>query len=156
MDLGSGGRRLLYGDKEIRVNNVLKLALIGGGAYLLFKDQLAYFFGGAQSALPAPSGQPAATQPPAASAPATTAPAAPSLKEEILRRSAGDPAIVNGLASSHVWGYYWAQVKGTPAPSPDRIGFSDGNALITLDTYLAGYSHGLSGMRAARRAWRYR
>ncbi len=76
---------------------------------------------------------------------ASQAAAGPNLKEEILRRSAGDAAIVDGLANSHVWGYYWAQVKGTPAPSPDRIGFADGNALISLDTYLAGYSR-LSGL----------
>lgn len=52
-----------------------------------------------------------------------------------LARGHMDFAPNGGLMTAHQWGYYHAEVTGSPAPPPHEIGLGDGFGLLTVGAY---------------------
>jgi hypothetical protein len=142
------------------VKDVLKYGALAAAAYMVYRyvSQSA----SAASADPATTTtQQTATQTttigPAATQPATTQqPAAVTQPTQaqvttrglLLAASSGDPAIVSGTANYHVWGFYYNQVRGVPAPAPENVAMGDGMRRITVDEFLAAIATaGMSGLR---------
>lgn len=153
------------------MNNFLKYGLIAGGAYLLFKDQLAAMFpsmfGGAVSTTsPQQQAAPAQTTTPAAPAPTGVTPTSAATTKDRLNAwaQANDFFKAQGnMLNAYQWNFGYNAVRGTAAPGPEvMFPAQDPNRLMTLDEYWTGVtSVGLSGVpatarpSAAAKAWGY-
>lgn len=120
-----------------------KVLLIGGAiAYMVFRDQInAALDSTAPAALPAVAQTPSAI-PIAAGLDNTNT---KSLIQQAAFKGGGSP---DNMLTVDQWNYYYAQVRGIPAPGANAIGFPAGEERVTLDEYWAAMtSAGLGVLR---------
>lgn len=124
------------------MNDFLKYGLIGGGAWLLWRQ----FFAAAEA--PAVASTTAAT---AATTAATVAAAAATTTQGLLMQAAQRAmgAGWNGLLTAHEWNYYYSQVRGVAGPDPGPL-WADTNRRMSLDEYWPVMTQaGFSGLNYA-------
>jgi hypothetical protein len=135
------------------MNSLLKVALIGGGVYFLFRDQINALFTGS----PVDDTTTTTTD-------LTPSPEAQTLAHvrDLMRQAAQHNAqFAGGLANWDMWNFYYRQFRGQDAPVFEVMfpAESDRNRRMSLDEFFAAATAppGLSGVpfSAARQAWGY-
>lgn len=133
------------------MNNFLKFALIGGGAFVLYEMfgkslSLPVIGGGVPpAATSAATVQPQNTPAPAAVAAAATATTKTSLADAARKANPGG----DGLLNADQWNYYYSQIRGVPGPDPGGIWPGrDRGYRMSIDEYWSAVSTigGLTGL----------
>lgn len=146
------------------MNSALKIGLIGGAAWFLFRDQLGVMF---PSLFTAAATQPPPAAPQPAAPPAGVTPDSPATTKQRLLAWAtpNDFYKQQGkMLNSWQWNYGYKAVRGTePPPIEQMFPGQDPARLMTLDEYwtgiagagLSGTASGSSRRSAAAKAWRF-
>jgi len=128
------------------VNGLLKAALIGGGAYLLYESGiLSSLTGGAipspvSSATPASvSTTPSNPNSPSPTNPNSPPPATPTWTLVLQKAISSNPGIQQPvMLTFYQWNYYYTQVTGLPGPAPDSLPSFNANQLLQVSQWWAG------------------
>ncbi len=134
------------------MNPYLKYALIAGGAYLIFHDQVNTWLSGLLGTETTPQNENTPEQPAISSSVLSTAALMDAASQNDGFRIAG-----GGRMSYDHWHYYYKQVRGIDAPAFEKVfPGRDRGLLLSLDEWIAATaSHGLAGVPWRQLAWGY-
>lgn len=125
---------------------IIKWGAIAGGAYLLYD----WFTGGqGLSALfgtATPQAGTTTTVPPSKT-PVIDAAAVADTRSLMLKAATGDTNVTGGMATVHVWNYYYSKVRGVSLPPGIDVGAFPEGYKMSIDQWMAlANKYGFSGL----------